>query len=145
MRNDLWVVHNPERMADLIFRSKLIYRLMIGFPVFQRMVHIGYIFTGQEYQPGMRTGYFNMISAVQNTVRLGKFMFLDAVMRIVFQGRAAYQSCLATAVHHQLVYIITLLVVLYQDALFNKTLQVVFGLQVYFRTVSMCCLRQIDF
>ncbi|MNE82014.1 hypothetical protein D3C80_1787040 [compost metagenome] len=132
-------------MTDLIFRSKLIYRLMISFPVFKCLVHIGYIFTSQENQSCMRAGYFNMISAVQYTVRLRKFMLLDAILRIVFQGRAAHQSCLTAAVHHQLVYIITLLVVLYQYAFFNKTLQVIFRLQVYFRTVSMCCLRQIDF
>ena len=77
------LVDHPYGMTYIIFRSKIIYRVVGRFPVLHQGIDGFNTSVGQEYVAGLRTGIGNMVDPVFLFFRSGILMFFDQVVVIV--------------------------------------------------------------
>ena len=131
-------------MLNAIISFKIINRLIIFFPIDKSWIYF-YITVSQKNIPGLRPGRFNMVDTVLFFFRPGEFMFFDHIFKIIIHRRNTNKSCLASAIHDQLVNIIAGFFFLENDAIFYKLLKIVFCFFIHSMAVNIYVIRQVNF
>src|SRR4051812_6600042 len=101
------IINDPNGVLYLVGRSKIINRVSVPFPLVQKAVNPLYISISQEYVSGLCPRCFNMINAVFFLFRPGELVLFNYIIVIIINGTRTDQPGLTTAIHHQLVHIVT--------------------------------------
>src|SRR5687768_1278195 len=111
-------------MTDIIIRNEIVNRVMIILPKLDDGIYSGYVFIGKKNVTGLSTCCFYMVYTILFLFGPRKFVFLYDVFFIVIQGAATHKACLASAIHYQLVDIITAFFFAEQDITLQESMQI---------------------
>lgn len=128
------VVHNPEGVAETVRSDEVIFGLS-GCHLCYYLLELAVVGEGEEHRLYVGVLYAYVAHAVFLLVAARELMLFDAPLHVVVDVGSHDDAVLRAAVHSLGIYIIVLLVVLYQPAVLLKRLEVVDRFVVDFRSV----------